>query len=56
MRGEDRVLEGLLRVQQGSPPHARGRLAAAGQAVAGIGITPACAGKTANMFGIASLI
>ena len=46
MRGEDDTSKNPLRSIVGSPPHARGRLADEKALGAGIGLTPACAGKT----------
>ena len=47
MRGEDQPGGDAATPEQGSPPHARGRLAAQLFQAEGYGITPACAGKTA---------
>ena len=46
MRGEDALGVSSVPVSVGSPPHARGRPAHEKAFGAGIGITPACAGKT----------
>ena len=46
MRGEDEVRRHHTLEQVGSPPHARGRLRAVVDVLAGQRITPACAGKT----------
>ena len=46
MRGEDGFPPGFGDAAAGSPPHARGRLAAAEPIESVLGITPACAGKT----------
>ena len=47
MRGEDGGRRLGLTGSRGSPPHARGRLLGRASRVLGVGITPACAGKTA---------
>ena len=49
MRGEDRVVFRLVRAQDGSPPHARGRLCPSFFSGKRLGITPACAGKTEGL-------
>ena len=55
MRGEDnRLILADLDVV-GSPPHARGRPSNEEAFGAGIGITPACAGKTRTRFWISGL-
>ena len=46
MRGEDTVRRFAPYFRRGSPPHARGRPTVSESVVHGIGITPACAGKT----------
>ena len=46
MRGEDTTRRVLTQRVPGSPPHARGRRRVVIPAGAGVGITPACAGKT----------
>ena len=46
MRGEDLLTHIARASEQGSPPHARGRLKAWSVMLEGDGITPACAGKT----------
>ena len=53
MRGEDRVVFRLVRAQDGSPPHARGRLVLSIAKIMSDRITPACAGKTprSTLFG-----
>ena len=51
MRGEDPKGSSSMSRLAGSPPHARGRLRAGRGRRAGVGITPACAGKTDGVFG-----
>ena len=46
MRGEDATEPSTFLPDEGSPPHARGRLAGVQFNMADPGITPACAGKT----------
>ena len=46
MRGEDDDFEDAHVEEDGSPPHARGRLRHDGRPYAAFRITPACAGKT----------
>ena len=46
MRGEDALLDNVVRKITGSPPHARGRLGIFITSYARDRITPACAGKT----------
>ena len=46
MRGEDTQTQLPLGTEQGSPPHARGRLRSQYRREGHQGITPACAGKT----------
>ena len=46
MRGEDQFDHIPVKVREGSPPHARGRLGVCAFKQFGVGITPACAGKT----------
>ena len=46
MRGEDPCGPAKESQSSGSPPHARGRQGAVGRHLPGVGITPACAGKT----------
>ena len=48
MRGEDAAKSILNRLMSGSPPHARGRPSPAPKPIKAAGITPACAGKTAE--------
>ena len=48
MRGEDIQDNQNEEVQEGSPPHARGRRSWPGVVSGSTGITPACAGKTAQ--------
>ena len=48
MRGEDQYTDYPEEAKSGSPPHARGRLAAELADGGGHGITPACAGKTST--------
>mgnify|MGYP007031652065 FL=1 len=45
MRGEEIASYVCPRCRRGSPPHARGRVLAAGAAIGAARITPACAGK-----------
>ena len=49
MRGEDDDFEDAHVEEDGSPPHARGRLRHDGRPYAAFRITPACAGKTAKV-------
>ena len=49
MRGEDGLALGEAGFRPGSPPHARGRHAKLEKKVTAKGITPACAGKTAQL-------
>ena len=46
MRGEDIIDRAFDRLDEGSPPHARGRPRRRWHGLTGEGITPACAGKT----------
>ena len=46
MRGEDSTTASFRRLRSGSPPHARGRRRRWRGLLGGVGITPACAGKT----------
>ena len=46
MRGEDTYITSTRSPENGSPPHARGRLLAVTHPDKQTGITPACAGKT----------
>ena len=46
MRGEDGIYYMKGSEEVGSPPHARGRPVMEFAVFAGLGITPACAGKT----------
>ena len=46
MRGEDAFVFNLPTERHGSPPHARGRQGEYTRTFEGLGITPACAGKT----------
>ena len=48
MRGEDGAMSCLGRTSRGSPPHARGRRRGERNRESPNGITPACAGKTAQ--------
>ena len=48
MRGEDGFEVRDTIAWLGSPPHARGRLEPGALPGAGVGITPACAGKTST--------
>ena len=48
MRGEDSVNSQVVRVREGSPPHARGRLTHCRTSRRIGRITPACAGKTSS--------
>ena len=48
MRGEDFIFLPVLRLEGGSPPHARGRQDDLRTGQPGHGITPACAGKTCS--------
>ena len=48
MRGEDHHSRALWHAGTGSPPHARGRRLGADAGHDDVGITPACAGKTAT--------
>ena len=50
MRGEDRLILTISVCPSGSPPHARGRLAACLTQNEPDGLTPACAGKTAEFW------
>mgnify|MGYP000915057780 CR=1 FL=1 len=50
MRGEDLLPPQGKRLQEGSPPHARGRRATTSVYVRATWITPACAGKTPCLF------
>ena len=45
MRGEKQQAMQMQAMQQGSPPHARGKEQIRREFLAGAGITPACAGK-----------
>ena len=49
MRGEDLAVEDGDFDGAGSPPHARGRRVPVGGGRGGVGITPACAGKTLHI-------
>ena len=49
MRGEDTCDTKIKFPENGSPPHARGRLIARLRVALEPGITPACAGKTRNV-------
>ena len=49
MRGEDSIQIGSVAVNDGSPPHARGRRGAPFGSGYSTGITPACAGKTRTL-------
>ena len=51
MRGEDSRKETAITRRDGSPPHARGRLPRRPRDDGGLGITPACAGKTGYTLG-----
>ena len=46
MRGEERFHRLLHSHVTGSPPHARGRVIFSFNDIGGVGITPACAGKS----------
>ena len=46
MRGEKDLQVPVLALTQGSPPHARGKAFKVRPFIAGLGITPACAGKS----------
>ena len=48
MRGEDLVISATTEASIGSPPHARGRQGLLSSTPGRQGITPACAGKTAE--------
>ena len=46
MRGENEAVEEESLVEEGSPPHARGKLQGSTIYVYSLGLTPTCAGKT----------
>ena len=49
MRGEDRTRSKRCPTKTETPPHARGRLFHLNKKAAGLGNTPACAGKTSDL-------
>ena len=48
MCGEKRFRGAGIQLQQGSPPHVRGKVYGSDDAAGSPGITPACAGKRGN--------
>ena len=46
MRGENEAVEEESLVEEGSPPHARGKLVVSNVQLKHFGLTPTCAGKT----------
>ena len=55
MCGENRRAALTYRPGEGSPPRVRGKRISISKMIAQGGITPACAGKTGNIFGLKEL-